>query len=366
MASKFLNISTDTTLGGSSPSDDTVVSQKAIKEYVDQHGGGGGGSSNIPYGTSSSADTDVEKTVSIPEITTLNVGQIIIVQPSITSKVANSTLKLNDFPAYPMMYAGAAITTSTDSVVWGADFPSIWRFDGAYWVFLAHGLDKDTTYSLNSSYDSGNYTAGVGAYAVSRYSILAQKPDMTWEKITATNEKYTVATTKFVNTSGFLLNQLRYYGGTSTVATGAKIASNVVYEKAAIVDMRYSTNCGAPTTWALGDYIYLVGTIGADGLFYLDTTAWWTNTLPSTNDGKLYIRLGLVLADTGNTISFFDDRPIFYHDGTGIKEYKVADNKQDVISDLATIRSGASAGATAVQPSDLQAALNNIDCGTMS
>ena len=34
---KFLNISTDNTLGGSSPSDETVSSQKAIKQYVDNN-----------------------------------------------------------------------------------------------------------------------------------------------------------------------------------------------------------------------------------------------------------------------------------------------------------------------------------------
>ena len=34
---KFLNISTDNTLGGSSPSDETVSSQKAVKEYVDNN-----------------------------------------------------------------------------------------------------------------------------------------------------------------------------------------------------------------------------------------------------------------------------------------------------------------------------------------
>lgn len=38
---KYLNISTDTTLGGNSPADDVVVSQKAIKTYVDNQGGGG-------------------------------------------------------------------------------------------------------------------------------------------------------------------------------------------------------------------------------------------------------------------------------------------------------------------------------------
>lgn len=38
---KFLNISTDTTLGGASPSDETVSSQKAIKAYVDSQSGAG-------------------------------------------------------------------------------------------------------------------------------------------------------------------------------------------------------------------------------------------------------------------------------------------------------------------------------------
>lgn len=38
---KFLNISIDTTLGGDSPADDVVSSQKAIKTYIDNQGGGG-------------------------------------------------------------------------------------------------------------------------------------------------------------------------------------------------------------------------------------------------------------------------------------------------------------------------------------
>lgn len=41
MATKFLNLSTDTTLGGVSPSDELAVSQKAIKTYVDNNSGGG-------------------------------------------------------------------------------------------------------------------------------------------------------------------------------------------------------------------------------------------------------------------------------------------------------------------------------------
>ena len=37
MASKFLNLSTDTSLGGNSPSDYLAPSEKAIKTYVDSH-----------------------------------------------------------------------------------------------------------------------------------------------------------------------------------------------------------------------------------------------------------------------------------------------------------------------------------------
>jgi hypothetical protein len=53
----------------------------------------------------------------------------------------------------------------------------------------------------------------------------------------------------------------------------------------------------------------------------LDTTQWWSDTLPSTNDGKLYIRLGTALAAENATISFLANRPIFYHDGSKICEY---------------------------------------------
>ena len=88
------------------------------------------------YGTSSTPASTVQKVVDIPSITTLSVGTVIIVQPTKTSTVANSTIKLNDMPqAYPMRYNNAAITTSTDSVVWNSAYPSVFVFDGTYWRF---------------------------------------------------------------------------------------------------------------------------------------------------------------------------------------------------------------------------------------
>ena len=111
------------------------------------------------YGTSSTPASTVQKEVSIPSITKLINGQIIIVKPTITSTVANSTLKLNNFNAYPMRYDNAAITTSTNSIVWNEAYPSVWVFDGNYWVFVAHGVDSNTTYSVMSVSEGTTGTA---------------------------------------------------------------------------------------------------------------------------------------------------------------------------------------------------------------
>ena len=118
----------------------TTARQFASRKWLGAMG------SNI-YGTSTTAAATVQKEVSIPSITELNAGQIIIVTPTVTSTVADSTLKLNNFPAYPMLYGGNAITTSTDSYVWIKDVPAWWLFDGSNWLFAGHGTDINTTYS---------------------------------------------------------------------------------------------------------------------------------------------------------------------------------------------------------------------------
>lgn len=60
---KFLNISTDNTLGGNAPSDVVVSSQKAIKDYVDQHGGGGADIDNSTITTNAQSKIQAVATI---------------------------------------------------------------------------------------------------------------------------------------------------------------------------------------------------------------------------------------------------------------------------------------------------------------
>ena len=281
-------------------------------------------STTFVYWESTTAAATVQKEVSIPSITELNVWQVIIVKPTVTSTVANSTLKLNNFDAYSMLYNGSAITTSTDSIVWTANVPSMFYLDEVsgtkYWRFLGHWLDSNSTYTLNQLLDAWRYEAWAGTYAIDRYALCMMKPDWTWEKLTATNVKYSTWTTKNVNTNWFVLNQIKYYNTTTNVANWAFVATNTFVSQAASVRADYSFNCGTAPWWSVWDPIYIVWTIWADGLFYLDTTARWSTTLPSTNDWKLYIRIWTALTTTDATISFLADRPIFYYDNW-IKQY---------------------------------------------
>lgn len=286
-------------------------------------------SSIVAYGTSSTAGNVAEKEVLIPEITELKARQILYIKPSASATVANLTIKLNNFTAYPIRYNNSAITTTTDDLVWNQNFVSQFVFDGEYWQFAGRGYDSNTTYTQNILFDRGNFVSGSGTYAITRYSLCLQKPDMTFEKVTNTEENFSLATDKTVNTHGFLLNgEMLYYSNTAVLANGASSSANTMYRQNSGFDIRYSANTTG-TGYTTGDYIYLVGTIGVDGLFYLDSTQWWTNTLPSTNDGKIYVKVGKYI--TGVSVSLELEHPAYYHDGTKIRVYQSAGNKQDTL-----------------------------------
>ena len=231
----------------------------------------------------------------------------------------------NLHPVWEVVTLTTSLSSLTDVTITSATSGQVLTYDGSKWVNQAV-----PTPTINYSINGGNYTAGTGSYAITRFSLMLQKADGTWEKPTDTSANYSQATNKTVNTNGFLLNQILYYNNTGGVSGGQLTGLNKVYSKHATVPMSYSTNCGTAPGWALGTWIYLVGTLGADGLFYLDTTQWWSNALPNTNDGKLYIRLGPASSSTSDTVALLEDRPIFYHDGNGVKEYHPGGNGGNV------------------------------------
>lgn len=89
--SKFLNISTDTNLGGNSASDDTVSSQKAVKAYVDSQTGTAPAFANITGQPTDNANLATALAGKVPTSRTIN-------SKALTS---NITLTASDVGALP-------------------------------------------------------------------------------------------------------------------------------------------------------------------------------------------------------------------------------------------------------------------------
>ncbi len=156
------------------------------------------------------------------------------------------------------------------------------------WIANANYVDGNNTYILTNYYNRFK----AGANKVFPYTIIMQCSDGRWESIVTSSS---TGTSKARNTHGFRLGQIALMYANATYNEDATIGDNTIYEeKSDLIDHRYSFNTANNSTSGTTAVkpVYLVGAVNAtDGLFYLDAT-WWTQTLPTTADGKLYIYLG--------------------------------------------------------------------------
>ena len=179
----------------------------------------------------------------------------------------------------------------------GTNYNGYSQFDGQN-----NGLREssdDNNYDRLMMTNNRLYAGTKGIYGS---QLVMQKADGFWESLTST---YSTATNKTKNTSGFLLSNMLLYTSGATVTSGNLTDTWANYDSLDNYTFQYSSNCGA--TLVAYKSLYLVGTI-SNGLFYLDNV-WWTQTLPTTDDGKVYIYIG----ETINTTNFslYPTHPIY-------------------------------------------------------
>jgi hypothetical protein len=158
-----------------------------------------------------------------------------------------------------------------------------------------------------------NLRVSAGENNIYGYNIIMETSDGVWQSLVTS---YTNETAKGMNTSGFRTNKLFWYQSETAVTSGNMTEAGTLYENLNGADLRYATNCG--TSLAVYQPVYLKGTIGSDGLFYLADT-WWTQTLPTSDDGYVYIYLG----ETYNTycIHFVSNHPVYWYKDGAVRGY---------------------------------------------
>lgn len=177
-----------------------------------------------------------------------------------------------------------------------------YSFDGVTqgWTFSG---DRNTYPYLLSAYYTRPYA---GVNGTKQYSLAMEDSVGRLQSFTTTHG---TGTSKAKNTQGFRLGRMYYLNTSGNYTEGQQFGNDVSRVFHPDMDLRYSTNCG--TTLTAFKPLYIVGTYNpSDGLFYLADT-WWTQTLPTSEDGKIYIYIGCPYDTYRLTFEGYHD-PVWY------------------------------------------------------
>lgn len=102
------------------------------------------------YGTcTNNADVSAKTvTISSGQNFTLQVGAVVSVKFSNTNTASDVTLNVNNTGAKPIYYNNAVYTSTSATVCGTANRIITYVYDGTSWVWLSHGADNNTTYSV--------------------------------------------------------------------------------------------------------------------------------------------------------------------------------------------------------------------------
>lgn len=200
--------------------------------------------------------------------------------------------------------------------------------------FMTEGSDYDSTSDYEMRWQN-NITAGTTMYG---YQFVMEGIDGKFYPLTLEG---TTATTKTVSSAEFKLGGTILYHGTSTdLLANANGGGGYLWSEYYYSNFHYTIN--NPSGWATAYRpVYLVGTMNANGNFVLDgagiagSTAWITQTLPSSENGKVYIFLGF-MGDTYATMRLIGDHPIYEYKGGRLRLYSYDSFKADLGSPVFT------------------------------
>ncbi len=265
--------------------------------------------------------------VTDPEVTEYTDGmKVAIVVPVAGNGAYGTALQINSLGYKPIVY-GTSNMVSTRYPV-GGIIIARYNAQQSAQIYLGAGrqnetvtgcwqvMDYDSTDEMTQRYSTGSYVSKKAAY---RYTLMTQnlagelvplhstaQNASTYNASTATNKNMTQEPF-----SPFGIMALNYYP--VRVAEGGTIPAFRLYNKYS-QNPQYFLNCGNTLT---NGPLYLVTEPQPDGQVKLTTEGNpWTQTLPNSADGKIYIHLGH--CESATSFELYPHHPAYWHNGDHI------------------------------------------------
>jgi hypothetical protein len=260
-------------------------------------------------GTVATAAATAAKVATISDYTPA-AGDLLSIVFTLGNTVSTPTLNINGDGAKNIRLNNSNADTTNFTLSAGAVV--LLYYDGTYFRMLGSQRTADS----NTSYGVQNAVATQVGIATYDYKMGMIASDGKFYPFT--NENGT-GTTKTVSTATYRLgDRVLYYASTTDVALDGNSTSfwNQMYH----ANMRYTMN--QDSGYALYMPIYIVGTIDSNGFFVLDAssyTSWYTQTLPSTEDGKVYMHMGYIYAQ--NSIAMYGYNQVYEYKNGRVQYY---------------------------------------------
>lgn len=253
-------------------------------------------------------------------------GMIVCVKVPVAGNGTYGTaLQINNLGYKPVVYnVNSMVSTrySVGSVVWAVynatqtaslyiDSASASTVTGCWQV---QDYDSNTN-TIGYQLRTNSSTRPVSS-ATYRYRLMFSSLDNS-QWVPANNSTSTNATSartvnqEVINPWGRII----YYGTTTARTAGQSLSTSAQWDRY-ILNLGYSFNDGSELALTFPGPVYIKCTPQAGGGAIIDSTTPYTQTLPSTADGKIYIYLGQ--AYSASEVELMDYHPVFCHDGTKI------------------------------------------------
>lgn len=274
---------------------------------------------SIPYGQCDSTSTATVFTATVPGVTELRDGVCMWLKNGVVTSASGFTININELGAKPVYSNMSA--SSRETTLWNVNYTMFFvydstRVDGGCWILYRGYNSNDNTIGYQLRTNSQSLPMSSVVY---RYRLLFTSADGT-HYVPANNSTSTNATASRtvcqdkINPFGSIF----YYGATASVASGSRPAVASLWQQYAIA-LGYSFAKGSALTLTSWKPVYLKCAPQADGSAIIDSATPYVQDLPSTDDGKIYIFLGIAYSATN--IELQVTHPVYWYKDGMIRPY---------------------------------------------
>lgn len=282
----------------------------------------------IPYGEVDATSTATAFTATVPGIKELVDGTTVLLRNGQITSASGFTLNVNGLgakPCYNNMATGndradPPTVATRDTTIFNVAYTMLFVYstivtDGGGWIcYRGYNSDNNTIgYQLRTN--NGALTVTDTARYYKLYFTSANNTQWVPASVNSTNNSTAARAVNQRPINPF--GRIVYTSASTNYTAGSILAATTAWSQYALV-LGYSFNrTGAALTLTSKKPVYVKCAPQSDGSAIMDANTPCVQDLPTTDDGKIYIYLGIAYDATH--IELCEEHPVYYHKDGAIR-----------------------------------------------